>query len=169
MRAVRNPGFAAQGRYRTLFRIVGVVFTIAGVVLLVMYWVGFGDSISSTVDTARSGASASIDASSVTSGFFDDMPTMWVGVLVLCVGISCLKAGFLGAATRYVAGETMPVVKDSLEYLTDGEGIINLGRAQDSVDGFTSTAASGPFCTHCGTRNDAAARFCDNCGAAING
>ena len=66
-----------------------------------------------------------------------------------------LQWGFLGAAARYGAGETMPVVKDSATYLSDGEGILGVGRT------------AGPFCSKCGVRNDADAKFCDSCGGAL--
>ena len=49
------------------------------------------------------------------------------------------------AGARYAAGETMPVVKDSLDYLK-----------------------AGPFCSTCGVRNDADAKFCDSCGATLS-
>jgi len=61
----------------------------------------------------------------------------------------------LGAAARCGGGETMPVVKDSAAYLSDGEGILGVGRT------------AGPYCSKCGVRNDADARFCDSCGSAL--
>ena len=60
------------------------------------------------------------------------------------VGFGLLATGFLGAQARYAAGETVPVLEDSLEHLT-----------------------SGPHCRHCGVRNDEAARFCDSCGQSL--
>lgn len=83
----------------------------------------------------------------------------------LCVfGLAALNAGFLGAQSRYVAGETMPAVKQSAAYLSDGQGIMGVGR---TVDDRSGTAATGPFCRGCGTRNDDEARFCDGCGAPL--
>jgi hypothetical protein len=58
----------------------------------------------------------------------------------------------------------MPVAKDSAAYLTDGQGLLGVGR---TVDDRTDDARTGPFCTKCGVRNDEAARFCDACGHAV--
>jgi hypothetical protein len=45
----------------------------------------------------------------------------FLGMPVLFVGIVMTKWGYLGAAYRYVAGETAPVLKDTANYI--GEGI----------------------------------------------
>ncbi|MBI2245014.1 MAG: hypothetical protein HYU55_14135 [Nocardioides sp.] len=63
--------------------------------------------------------------------------------------------GFLGAAARYGAGETVPVVKDSATYLSDGEGILGAGRT------------TGSYCSRCGVRTGADAGSCDSCGSAL--
>jgi hypothetical protein len=92
-----------------------------------------------------------------------------VGLVLLVVGPAgwCLQAGFLGAASRYVAGETTPVVKDSAAYLSDGEGFLGVGRTVD--DAARRHEVTGPSCSACGTRNGAAASYCDRCGAALVG
>lgn len=79
-------------------------------------------------------------------------------LLFFLAGVSS-QIGFLGAASRFVAGETVPVAKDSLEYLTDGQGLANLGKA--------ASTKAGPYCRECGTRGDVEAKFCDSCGAAL--
>ena len=73
------------------------------------------------------------------------------------------RHGMRLGASRFVAGETMPVVKDSASYLTDGEGVLGVGRTVDDGD----QAATGPFCSKCGVRNDPDAKFCDSCGAPL--
>jgi hypothetical protein len=129
------PGFARQAQYRTLFRVLGVVLLVGGAVTCV--W-GFASFMGS-----------------------DDFPgastvvAFMGGFLVAAIGLMFLQWGFMGAAARYGAGETMPVVKDSATYLSDGEGILGVGRT------------AGPFCSTCGVRNDADAKFCDSCGAAL--
>src|SRR3954453_22007796 len=71
-------------------------------------------------------------------------------------------------AARYAAGETMPTVRDSASYLTDGEGVLGVGRTVDDTASPSATErATGPFCSTCGTRNDTDASFCDHCGAAL--
>ena len=72
---------------------------------------------------------------------------------------------FIGAQSRYVAGETMPTLKQSAAYLSDGEGIMGVGRTVD--DRQRGTAADGPYCRSCGVRNDEDARFCDGCGSSL--
>lgn len=139
-----NPGFAQQGQMRTVFRVVGVLAAIGFVALLVLF----------VRDSAAVMADDSMDA-----GMPNFVLVLLAMPLLLVAGL-CLNAGFGGAATRYAAGEVMPVAKDSLEYLTDGRGLDNLGKS-------SSAEKSGPFCSRCGVRNDEGARFCDACGTAL--
>ena len=69
--------------------------------------------------------------------------------------------------SRYVAGETMPTVKQSAAYLSDGESIMGVGRTVDDGTAAGTQPATGPFCRACGVRNDEDARFCDGCGASM--
>ena len=144
-----NPGFAGQARYRTLFRVLGIVCMGTALVLI-------GLAIADFVHAAN-------------ADDFDTQPTkfwyFFVALPFFAVGGACLNAGFLGAAARYGAGETMPVVRDSASYLSDGQGILGVGRTVDDRD--RSSAATGPYCRTCGVRNDADARFCDGCGASL--
>jgi hypothetical protein len=78
---------------------------------------------------------------------------LFVGIPMLAVGGWLAMAGFGGAAARYVAGEGAPVARDSLDYLT---------RRQPAAE-----PTGGPYCRSCGTRNDAAASFCDSCGTSL--
>jgi hypothetical protein len=144
------PGIRGQQGARTAFRVVGVVLLLVGLGFLA---VGLQDFFS-TVDS------------------FDGPHKFWmifVGILLLGPAGWCLQAGFLGAASRYVAGETTPVVKDSAAYLTDGQGFLGVGRVVDDADPESSapSSATGPYCSTCGTRNDADASFCDSCGTAL--
>ena len=82
---------------------------------------------------------------------------LFVGIPLLAVGGWLAMAGFGGAAARYVAGEGAPVARDSLDYLTRP--------AATSVA--TGRRTGGPYCRACGTRNDAAASFCDSCGKSL--
>jgi hypothetical protein len=89
-----------------------------------------------------------------------------LGGILAVTGFGFLNAGFMGASARYTAGETMPVVKDSATYLSDGEGILGVGRTVDDQH-VTQRAATGPYCRSCGVRNDEDAKFCDGCGTAL--
>jgi len=145
-----KPGLREQTSLRTTFRVLGVVLLVVALVLLGLGLADFFASMNSD----------------------GEFPTrFWmafVGVLLLGPAGWCLQAGFVGTASRYVAGETAPVVKDSAAYLTDGEGVLGVGRTVDDAEPARVTA-SGPFCSTCGTRNDADASYCDRCGAALAG
>ncbi len=104
------------------------------------------------------------------------MPTkFWMGFIglpLIAIGVAMMRAGYLGTATRYVAGEVAPTVKDAL-------GFIGIGPAQVTCAKCGGT--SGPearFCDHCGAplsiscpscghSNDADATFCAECGKAL--
>jgi hypothetical protein len=146
-----GPGLPGQSTARTVFRVLGCLLAPLGVVLVV---VGFYDF--ATVEPTFDGPP---------SGLF----VFAGGGFMAVVGFGFLNAGFLGTAARYSAGETMPVVKDSASYLSDGEGILGVGRTVDHgrPAGASTTGATGPFCRSCGTRNDQEARFCDGCGQTL--
>lgn len=145
---VPNPGFTDQARKRTTLRVVGAVLLAVGLVVAVMGVRQFLASMDAMDVDDNSGAYAVVKAA--------------VGGFLAVFGIGALNAGFLGASARYTAGETMPVVKDSAAYLTDGQGVAGIGRTADD-----RAAATGPYCRQCGVRNDAEARFCDSCGASL--
>jgi hypothetical protein len=139
------PGIRGQRSARIVFRVVGAVLLVTALGLLA---VGL-QNVFSTADS------------------FDGPDKFWmvfVGILLLGPAGWCLQAGFMGTASRYVAGETTPVLKDSAAYLSDGQGILGVGR---TVDDQPQQTATGPYCSKCGTRNDGDARFCDSCGAAL--
>lgn len=145
---LRGPGLRSQAVARNVFRVAGLVALVVAVGFLV---VGLKDFFSS-------------------AGSFDGPHKFWmvfVGLFGLAVAGWCLQAGFMGAASRYVAGETMPVVKDSAAYLTDGEGLLGAGRTVDDNTTGARGEALGPFCSKCGVRNDVDASYCDSCGAAV--
>jgi zinc ribbon protein len=142
------PGIRGQESFRIAFRVIGVVLLVVAIGFLA---VGLQDFFA-------------------TADSFDGPHKFWmifVGILLLAPAGWCLQAGFMGAASRYVAGETTPVVKDSASYLTDGEGFLGVGRTVDDAQPATVSSAIGPYCSKCGTRNDGDAKFCDSCGAAL--
>ena len=139
------PGLRGQSSARTTFRVVGLVLLVVALALL---GAGLADLFSSTSSQSMEGP--------------HHFWMLFVGVLLLGPAGWCLQAGFLGTASRYVAGETMPVVKDSAAYLSDGKGVLGVGRTVGDA-----APARGPFCSDCGTRNDDGAKFCDSCGTAL--
>ena len=98
---------------------------------------------------------------------------VFVGILLVGIGLKMTGAGYLGAITRYGAGEVAPVAKDALEYLKDpSHSSTDLvpcpecgtrGRP-DARFCDSCGAAMGKICSGCSTRNDLDSKFCDNCG-----
>ena len=130
-----SPGLDHQSTVRTVARVAAVVLLLVGAVLGFM------------------GVSA----------FVADFQSMDGGpgpILTAAAGGFCI--GWLRTQASYVAGETMPVLKDSATYLSDGQGLGNVGRTPAPA-----AAEAGPYCRQCGTRNDADARFCDSCGQSL--
>lgn len=139
----RPPGLPAQAGTRTFLRVGGAVALVAGLAFTGVAGVDFFGGMNS----------------------FEGPTKFWmffVGLPLLALGGGLLQAGFLGAGTRYAAGETAPVLKDTAHYLSDGAGVLGVGRSPATAPAGTT----GPYCRHCGTRNDADARFCDACGSA---
>jgi hypothetical protein len=122
------PGLEKQGTVRTTARVVAVVLLLAGAYLLFRGITGF-------VDQSRS---MEVDA--------DFGPILTIGAGGFCVvfGLAAANVGWLRAQASYVAGETVPVLKESLDHLQ-----------------------AGPYCRQCGTRNDTSAKFCDSCGQSL--
>lgn len=138
-------------RPRTVLLVVGTLLLVGGAVIA---YLGGRDFF----------AAANMESMDPQFGSFF---TMAGGAFMVIFGIGMLNAGTLGAQSRYVAGETMPTVKKSAEYLSDGRGIMGVGRTVDDGTAAGAQRASGPFCRACGTRNDEDARFCDGCGASM--
>jgi len=87
----------------------------------------------------------------------------FVGMPIAMVGLGLTRFGFLGAAARYVASETAPVARDTIDYLARGtsDSIREVAAAVRGGHG------AGVRCPGCGQDNDADAKFCDACGAAL--
>ena len=93
----------------------------------------------------------------------------FVGLPLLGFGTMLLKMGYMGSIARYVAGEAAPVAGDTLNYLAD--------ETQGSVRKMSAAVAAGlrgdadatatARCGSCGHDNDHDARFCDQCGSAL--
>lgn len=156
MSSTPRPGLAQQAGVRTAFRVGGLV--LLPVSLLVFGW-------------GIVGVFGSVDSFDGPSG--PHLLAFLGGLPLLGVSIMLLQAGFVGAAARYGAGETMPVLKDSAAYLSDGEGVLGVGRTVDdraddrAGENPGAAPAAGPYCRSCGVRNDQEARFCDGCGSSL--
>lgn len=103
-------------------------------------------------------------------GIPDKFWCAFVGMPLLGIGTMLLKAGYLGAMSRYVAGETAPVVADTADYVLgrSKRGVRRVTQAIAEGLGNTSTAAPPTQeCGVCRAPQRAGAKFCDACGAAM--
>jgi uncharacterized membrane protein len=67
-------------------------------------------------------------------GGFEPPRLFWccfVGIPILFVGLVMCKLGYLGAVARYIAAESAPVAKDTVNYMADGtkDAIKSVARA----------------------------------------
>ncbi|MET1059611.1 MAG: zinc ribbon domain-containing protein [Nocardioides sp.] len=135
-----EPGYSRQSSIRFMFRVSAVVVLGLAAYLMV---VGLADFFTADSEPEK---------------FW----MLFVAIPMLAVGGWLSMAGFGGAAARYAVGEGAPVARESLDYLTRGEGLDSLGRRHPDAE-----PTGGPYCRACGTRNDAAAAFCDSCGKSL--
>lgn len=168
MSATPSPGFPDQARKRTALRVAGILLTLVGVVLIGIAIADFFGAFDSSSSTSTYDDYAGPELGLDDGGSSDDgMPQLFwlffVGMPVLFAGGVCLQLGYLGAAARWGAGESAPVLKDTASYLTDGQGLLGVGRSVDDKP----SSATGPFCRTCGTRADADDRFCGTCGTSL--
>ena len=139
-----SPGLGNQSTVRTVARVAAVALLLVGAVLGFM------------------GVSAFVADFQSMDGGPGPILTAAAGGFCLVFGLAAANVGWLRTQASYVAGETMPVLKDSATYLSDGQGLGNVGRTPAPA-----AAEAGPYCRQCGTRNDADARFCDSCGQSL--
>jgi zinc-ribbon domain len=90
----------------------------------------------------------------------------FVGMPLLFVGLVLSQFAFYGAFAGYLSGEGAPVVKDTFNYLAEGTRGGVKTTAEAIAEGLS---AAGPraVCPRCNQVNDADARFCKHCGAAL--
>ncbi len=96
----------------------------------------------------------------------------FIGMPLTFVGAVCCMYGYMGKFARYTAQETVPVAKDTFNYLADGteEGVRTVASAigRGLREGMSHNGAeSESRCSQCGSSHDNDAKFCDDCGAAI--
>jgi len=94
-------------------------------------------------------------------------PLGFIGLPLIFVGAVMCQFGFMGKVQRYAAGETMPVQKDVVNYMAEGtqDGVRTIARAVG--EGLGMTPDTQLKCPKCGKTNDADAKFCSECGAAV--
>jgi hypothetical protein len=125
-----GPGLRQQGTIRNISRFLGPVMALAGA-----YFVGLAVHDLITADG------------------FEAPGKFWmvfVGLLLIFVGLVLGQVGFLGMWLGNVASET-PVVPATVAYVGD--------KAEAEAD--------PRWCTDCGASNTAEARFCSSCGVEL--
>jgi hypothetical protein len=142
------PGLLGQARVRTTARMIAVVLLVVGAVLGIS---GVSSFVSEIGDPMMIDAGPGSILRAAGGGF------------CIVLGLVAAQIGWLRAQVTYVAGETMPVLKDSATYLSDGQGLGAIGRTAQPGP----STVTGPYCRQCGTRNDVEARFCDACGQSL--
>ncbi len=87
----------------------------------------------------------------------------FVGMPLLIAGAWLTKAGYFGAAARYVAAESRPAIHTVTQAVVAG-----LRDNDDDDDSKARTKdASEAACPGCGDENDGDAKFCKSCGHAL--
>jgi len=96
----------------------------------------------------------------------------FVGMPLLGAGAFLCKLGYLGAMTRYMAGEVAPVGKDVVNYMAhETKGSVKnvaTAMAEGLRNGFLGAEESPLQCPTCHARNDRDARFCKQCGIVLD-
>jgi RNA polymerase subunit RPABC4/transcription elongation factor Spt4 len=121
----------------------------------------------------------------VTDSF--DMPKLavlfFIGGPMLVAGFGMTSFAFMGAVARFQAGEVAPVARDTFNYMAEGtqEGVktaakavgegLSSGLAAGGMAGIGSAAPEenqpGVRCHKCNFIETADAKFCSECGAAM--
>ena len=125
-----DPGLSNQAGLRSFLRIGGPILLGVGLLLTAIALADFFGSM----------------------GSFTPPRNFWmgfVGLPLIAVGSWMTQAGFLGAASRYVAGEVSPVIRDAIGAM----------RADEAI--------AGRICSDCGGESAADATFCDDCGKQL--
>ncbi|VAX40799.1 hypothetical protein MNBD_PLANCTO03-2155 [hydrothermal vent metagenome] len=144
----KHEQFLTSGhtRLRMVFRIVGPLALVSGLVCIAIAFVDFFRVFG---NNARP---------ELFWMFFLGLPILFVGSVLTI-------AGYMGSLSRYAAREQAPVAADTFNYVA--------GEVSEGVQGIASSLqeglhGSGVGCASCGEPNDAEARFCDSCGTPLD-
>ena len=135
---------------------IGIVISIAGIILLILGFANFGDFSSN-----------------------NDMVMFIVGGFLFAIGFAMLGFGFHAtflAHTReissYTATSVAPVLKETTEYIAPTINNTVGGMAESISEGIASGKAKGKaeaiICQDCGEKNEAGSKFCSNCGKSLD-
>jgi hypothetical protein len=146
-----------HGRVRGPMRIIGPLMVVVGAIFFLVGIVDFFGAM----------------------GKFGRSPELFwclfIGMILGGIGLKISTFAYLGAMARYMSQETAPVAKDTINYMVDETedsikkvaSAIGSGIAAGSGQGPSASQESQTRCQRCDSANDADAKFCDNCGAAL--
>jgi hypothetical protein len=148
-----DPSLRQQRGVRSALRVIGPLLLGIGLLLTI-------------------GGMASFFSAFGSFGMPTDFWMAFVGLPLMGVGWGITRFAYLGPATRYVAGEVTPTIRDTLGALGIGSArqtCAACGAENDSTARFCDSCggALSAQCRSCGATNDADARFCDGCGAPL--
>lgn len=132
---------------RSALRTLGPVLVVVGLICLIVAVVNFFGSM----------------------GSFGGPPKLFwlafVGMPLLAVGLGMTKAGYAGKIARYYGREVGPAASATFNDIAKDSGPGVRAVAGAVRDGMADEA--GSRCPACGAANDADAKFCAGCGAAL--
>ncbi len=128
-------------RTKRILKIVGPIVAAAGLILAVVGFVSFFSSFGG-----------------------DGMPSLFwcafVGMPVFVIGLGITFTAFRREIATYHKNESAPVINEFAEDIKPA--------VQSVASAVRETAAAqDAICPNCGEKNDADAKFCKNCGAAL--
>lgn len=127
-------------RTKRILKIVGPIVAAAGLILAVVGFVSFFSSFGG-----------------------DGMPSLFwcafVGMPVFVIGLGITFTAFRREIATYQKNESAPVINEFAEDIKPA--------VQSVASAVRETAAQDAICPNCGEKNDADAKFCKNCGAAL--
>lgn len=152
---LRQLQLPEQGRIRTFLRAAGpIVLAVGGICSIV----GFGSFF-------------------ISFGGFQPSHYFWlcfIGLPMMALGLALTKFGYLGSAARYVAGETAPVLADTVKYVAEEtKGAVETvarSAAKGVAEGMEAgrSGASAGFCPYCGGSVKVEFQFCPKCGKLLS-
>ena len=130
-------------RTKRILKIVGPIVAAAGLILAVLAVVGFVSFFSS------------FGSGGMPSLFW----CAFVGMPVFVIGLGITFTAFRREIATYQKNESAPVINEFAEDIKPA--------VQSVASAVRETAAQDAICPDCGEKNDADAKFCKNCGAAL--
>lgn len=154
MNARQDPGNRIDSNHenkRNVLRVIGILLLGIGACFAVVGFISFFSAFNG-------------------HGRPDNFWCVFIGLPLMAIGFKLVSVGYLGAAARYLSGESAPVAKDTFNYVSteSKEGVRNVAQAvSEGIAAGKSGAGRVNQCPKCNEANDAEAKFCKECGAPL--